>query len=842
MSTSRELLAKAQATIDWYWQHGTRRRNEYEVPPGTWLDSVYQCRNKALGLIAAENTPKPCLALWGPSQTGKSTLLSGYLDHPDDDKGHHSALKWSDAEPVRFVIGRDKSPDVTVLNPFNFKADASGCVSRFTMRDSVPDPGHPVEVILATDAQILHALAAGYLSECEQFNAKGEKTSWDSDSFTTLLGKFKPTGQTQPATFEFLQQFAETLDLLITSDHSNRYTNLKTNWVKSLRPRMLECPGLLSNIEQVRAFAYEILWDSWPSLTQIYEALSARRSGIITQWGTSSIRCSYRVASILLDIDSYKKCEQMETERKVAGLNVSVSNGVAAINHQGSGTPLARNKDEFGLFQGLVWELHFPLNRAVLEQRWPVVAKFFETADLMDFPGVANSYGNAKRHGNEDVAKSPLIALTEVLKRGKTASIVVTRARAMDIDGFSLLMRLGHFPAQPTQLVAGISSWLEAFGHPSRPPTGKHMPINLVMTFCASLVNMVVQSGPRQGLQPCFDQLKALDWLAKPQIVNAVATNYAQFTDGHIHGSDTDKQTALKSILSDNAFHERFGDSAESFREMFANGGTDYFFRLLTVQAQQSQRKQILSQQLSSVRTRLEQLITERLPGEVAAAEERNRTLDEWRGGIHARLQIPPAHEHDLDPATKVSARLRRFLNIDPDELDDIPANAVKTRLPVRSFLEKQFRSWQTQRSGWPNLQELGMKDSTHGKRILSYLIDAVDYAPIETFFRENLGHITSRVDSKQCRRYLAAQMSNGLLRSPGTEPLHKDIDSVRELLNQLAEAEDTQTFSPETSPHYITVISPLLARLEFIKKNSGAKGRPAQPGDAELSQIAKLP
>jgi hypothetical protein len=840
MVTSQELLTKSQACIEWYWQHGMNRTHErYQIEKGTWLDTAYQCRNQARGLIAAETVAKPCMALWGPSQTGKSTLLSSYLDLPDDDEGHKSALKWSDNEPVRFVIGKNKSEHITVLNPFNFGSDASGCVSRFTLRDNVSDVEHPVEVVLASERQILHALAVGYLSECKPCNTKNEATDWNSDSFTTLLAAQKVSGPPQRAAFEFLQQVAEMLDLLIMSEHT-RYPNLKENWIKSLRSKMLSCPGLQGSVEQVETFAFELLWDSWPSLTQTYKALAAKRRELSAQWGAATVRCSYRVAAVLLDIDSFKKASgNQEIRRRMDALSVRVSDGVATIDHASGSSRLVRDVTDFGWFQGLVWELHFSLRQDVLRQRAPALCKFFETADLMDFPGVANSHGSADLHTNEKVAASPLIALTEVLKRGKTASIVVTRARSMDIDGFSLLMRLGNFPAQPRQLVSGITSWLDAYGH-NGTPQSKLMPINLTMTFCAKLVNQIIQSGTQQGLQPCFDQLKSLGWLSDPKVVTAVATTYPQFREGLIDGSEGEKQGALEAILKDVAFHERFGDTAESFREMFANGGTDYFFRQLTVQAQQTRRGPLLAARLAETSQRLVQLISEHLPSEVAATEERNRVIDSWRDGIVERLKQRPASETDLDSCTKLSAHLRRFLNVDPEELDEIPPNAIRARLPVRSFIEKQFRIWQSRRTNWPTLHDVGLKDGQHAQRLLSYLIDATDISAIETFFKDNLGHLSARVDCKQCRRYLAAQMSNDLHRGSSDGSTHRSLEGVPELLNRLADSEDRNDLDPKNSPHYSSVIAPLLVRLEMIKTTS-VQGRPAQPGDAELSRLAQL-
>jgi hypothetical protein len=343
-------------------------------------------------------------------------------------------------------------------------------------------------------------------------------------------------------------------------------------------------------------------------------------------------------------------------------------------------------------------------------------------------------------------------------------------------------------------------------------------------------------------LQPCFDQLKSLDWLADPKTVNAIATNYPQFDAGFFHGTAEEQSEALASILKDAAFHERFGDSSESFREMFKNGGTDHFFRQLTSQAKESQRSLIVSGQVEIVSEKLDRLIAEHLPGEVAALEERNRVLDEWQSGILELLGKPAPVELGTDNVVTLSYHIRNFLNFDPEEMDDIPANAIRSRVPVRLFIEQQFRSWLARRSGGVDVNALGFKNAAHAQRVLSYLVEATDISPIEDFFRENLGYMTSRVDCKQSRRYLAARINNAILLGNGPLLRHRSIEDVRGSLDVLAIAEDKQEFDLGTSPHYLSVILPLLERLNAIKQNATVKGRPSQPGDAELSAIADLP
>jgi hypothetical protein len=841
----QHLLNKADACIEWYWRHGIQRQDRYEVARGGWLDPVYSYRDRARSLLRAGQTPKPCMAIWGPSQTGKSTLLSGYLDDPSDERGERSALTWNAAEPVCFV-GRSTPDGPVVLNPYNQGADASGCVSRFVLADSVPDPAHPVEVELATEMQIMLALAVAYLTECEMRNSKGERTNWGSDNFRGLLEKAKPSGPPQQAAFEMLHQVAEVVELLILADLSERYKSIGEGWVKGLRAAMFDTPGLLGNVEAVQAFAFELLWDSWPSLTQAFKSLSAKRRDLAGQWGNAKVRCSFRTAGLLLDIDAYKQCEERpDVWRRIQEITARAENGIVTVGSGGGGTNIARSKEDFGLFQGLVWELRIPLRRDVLQQRAPVLAGFLNQADLLDFPGVANAYGSADKRSDPQIAESLLIALTEILKRGKTASIVLLRARNLDIDGFSLLMRMSRFPAQPAQLVSGIKSWLRAFGQ-QWPPQNKALPINLVLTFSAKLVNDVRQSGIRSGLQASFGQLKDLGALVDPQTVTTFATTYPQFDEGRIHGDEKARQTAVAEITADPAFTERFSGDRASFDAMTTeNGGTDFFFQRLGQQAVASRRPALLAERLREAQESLQQHVLMHAPGDSSVAVARDRALNEWDAAIMAKLAEPRASRRGPDNATKLSRQLRTFLNIDPEEIETLPQKAQEDQYPVDEFIERQFREWKALRANRGNFSEMGLRDAAQAQQILSYLIEATDMRAIEQYFIDNLGFLSTRTDRRDFRRFLAVKMSTELLRGPrAASDAHRPVvegNGTGKLLAELAEAEEQQSTKLETSPHYQSVIRPLRERIEQIK-TTGVGNRRPQPGDAEIAAIAQLP
>jgi len=839
--TPNELRSLADECLDWYWQHGHQRTDKYEISRGSCLAPLYVLRDQAAAIERSGLSPKPCMALWGPSQTGKSTLISGYLDVDGDERGIQSAMTWSPAEPVRFCGELKNDGSNTVINPYNGGADGSGCISRFVMMDAVPDPAFPVEITLATDTQILHALAAGYESECEARNKQGEEVSWGADNFRALLENVKVSGASDREGFESLYRLAIVLELLIRAG-ARRYVNLTTQWDRTLRPLLLNHPHL-ANKKALRDFTHELLWDSWPSLTTLCDRLQKKRSQLASLWGGGpTMRCSWRLAALLLDIDAYKHYDKSERVKAFVD-NLSfrlAADGSSVSLGTGLERPLVQNREDFGLFQGLVWELRLPLRRDVLVRRTPVVAAFLDKADLMDFPGVSNEHEGAKKITNDILAVQLERGLTEVLKRGKTASIVVSRTAELDIDGFSILARAGKHPGQPKQLVSGIRSWMNAFGQ-NWPPHGRAMPLNLVITFCAKLINDVCCGGIRNGLDSYFSLFNKLADLADPRVVHMFTTTYPWLMEGAIHSSFSaeKKREKVTEILADRAFNERFGDNHESFEQMVANGGTDYFFRRLTEQAAGSRRAALLAQRLRESGERLRELLIPHIPAKDSAQDERNRALDTWVKGMKELLQEKPRDENDRDPAVALSRALRRFINIEPDALEALPLRAIQQGTNLRVFVDKQFRSWRASRANWAAVHELGLRDAAHMQHVLGALIEATNLDEVVKYMRENLGSIAERREAQECRRFVAVKMNRELLSPASSTQPHdsKDGGARLALLHRMAIAEDEQSYQPQTSPHFLNVIEPLFKRIDSIKKMQAGQ-RPPQAGDKELSDL----
>src|SRR5687767_4650065 len=213
----KELAANL---IEWFWQHGRRRQErpadaaewdgnyeQFMLPSGSWLRQLYEVRDGLDAVSEAARAPRPAVALWGMSQTGKSTSVSALIDAkvkvsaeaPDTD-GSGGGLHWPGGLPFFFVAPHRDTEKGEVcpsswyersLNPFNSGLDASSCLSRFVPgsvekksgRVHVQDPRFPVQVHLVPPADLLHALARGFDSECLGPALKGKQEEWTPERF-----------------------------------------------------------------------------------------------------------------------------------------------------------------------------------------------------------------------------------------------------------------------------------------------------------------------------------------------------------------------------------------------------------------------------------------------------------------------------------------------------------------------------------------------------------------------------------------------------------------------------------------------------------------------------------
>src|SRR5579883_2007222 len=191
----------SKALLGWYWEHGCHRTDKYSLPLSGWVNDLYEAREGFAAVAEAALDTKPAFAIWGPSQTGKSILVSAYFDRMSVKKrvagedGKNSALYWPGGLPCYFMMPdefkTDPPPWINLLNPFRLGKDASACLSRFSLGSLTPMPGrchvhspqYPIELKLLSQTELLHVLARGYDTECLGPLTNGAATIWTIDEF-----------------------------------------------------------------------------------------------------------------------------------------------------------------------------------------------------------------------------------------------------------------------------------------------------------------------------------------------------------------------------------------------------------------------------------------------------------------------------------------------------------------------------------------------------------------------------------------------------------------------------------------------------------------------------------
>jgi hypothetical protein len=863
------MPTETERLIDWYWTLGRQRNGPYELSQGGWLDQLYTADRVETAIAFSRRYPKVSFALWGPSQSGKSSLLEGYLDREDDPDGKRSALSWPGGEPARFRKRPDTPAETVGFNPYNNGLDGSGCVSRFQLATEIADPRHPVEIRLVEPVQLMHALAMGYLSECRTVVPETKlKVKLNAEQFRELLEKHEQLLEKQqrpvagaasadPRAYQQLHQLADVLDLLILSGQ-DRYENLKPEQ-RSLREHLLSSP-LASNVKAVEQFAADLLWDSRAKLTDLFNRLRAKNQELASTYGSRRFFCSLRAAALLLDIAAYEK---LVTPGAAARVNseverLTVQIGADRVNIGAAGAErLIRSPDDFGLFQGLVLELIIPVRRAALVGEVNPFRDFLDVADLIDFPGVAIEEKQTDRSEIE-LDKLPPdkahVLLTQVLKRGKTASIVAGYSKDLTVQGFSLLNRIDRFVSKADQLLTGIYTWWKCH-NPHYSPDGRlasPMPLNLVLTFSAGLLNDVALNGIPDSLEHFFRKFRQLGPLSDPDVIShTLATNYPQLPHGHLNSKVEDLKRALDLIAKDPGFVRQFRtkECQLSLREAAYDGGTDYLFKLLRDQAKTVPCEKLWAQRERDQRSVLRGLLVEALPRGSNEAERRKHFFRQWGEKLNLSMA---ADTRSLDPAARVSRLLRTLLDVDFKDLDPLPRNAAlqASRPVVLEYIDRQLVKWIDSRKKEQTLADglvdLGLNGSSDLVRLLGYLADSVDKRSIGVWLIANFGGLPGdRPTREHARRFLAVKIANSLRPSGNSGDGHPAASVIEETLTRRHangffgdDAWDDRGDADgayKKSYHYRHVVGPWLDEIDKLAERVVSGTRRPQPGDEEL-------
>jgi hypothetical protein len=633
--------------MEWFWNHGVERSSKYPayaIPTDDWLKKLYDTRKDLETINQAAKRTRPACAIWGPSQTGKSTLVAAYLDEkaeivgvPGKD-GVGGALHWPGGDPALFMfpkaMGRWPSDDYTaaqVLNPYNQGKDASACLTRFVYGSSVKndnyhhvfDPKHPIQVRLVSKKELLHAVARGFDTECWGHSPSGKAKEWDIDRLVGELNKV-PDGdddaKPNKEAYECLHDFCEVLDDLVFASIS-RFKDLASNERKyqSTVAAILGKKQLICNHARASEFVARVLWEECEDVTRYYEKMRLELDKYEKQWAGKTVYCSIPTATLLLDMDVYEilKLGKAAPPKNFDQINKLVCNlgwKEDDNNHVILDQSLDKRvfegdiAEKFAILQGLVWEIVVPLNPDHLGDT--PFRKYLQNADLLDFPGVGRKVTTLGERmkceckfreaadgsvlSSATAQKPPAFDADHffvyLLKRGKTASIISTYAKSLTIDGFAIFTNLDGDPvANAEQLQTGIMTWWRAMAPDYfKNNEGKPSPLPLILglLWWRKVFEEINYSQPSLGnYVRLWD---ALGKLQNPDIVTTYAMNYHSLPKGKPNETRSQEEIGkmLERLQQEEVFKKQFNtdESRESFRNMWSDrktGGATFFFEKL---------------------------------------------------------------------------------------------------------------------------------------------------------------------------------------------------------------------------------------------------------------------
>ena len=853
-------LTQILSLKDWFWANGVYRKGEFELDPFFWVNLIYTSQNE-LELILARQHQRPSTAIWGPSQTGKSTLVARYVDGADGKRNvKNNALFWEGGKGGYFSLPRGKEPDdldsdVVVLNPYNGGMDASACITRFTKGSNkgaqngeldISDPSFPVLVKFSNRKEILLSLARGYDGQCKR---RYEDRYWTIDSLAQLAQNLGTINESETKHTMDQSVYEEALDLIeVLEDLSfarlARYQGLmgENKDKNAIRKIILSSRRLLCDASALQKFRNEILWDGEYVMGKFYEKLIKRSQEIEKLAKGKAIHCSLEAASCFLDMDCYsilkknsseefmKGSKEERVKRVISGIRCRESESKLLIGlfDQDQGGALFNNPVDFGIIQGLIQEIVIPLNFDYVDDS--PFKNYLEENDLLDFPGVER--GGQASHAakiefafnHESGIEMPWADLfAQVLKRGKTASLFQSYAKKSSLDAVSIFQDLDNDKPNANDLITGVEAWWRSIGFNQKEDSCNYpSSLNCVMTWWAKMLN---ESPLNSSVIFGKNKMKyeQLGLIADPEFSNIFAINDFTLPRGKL-SEDTEKNLTglISTIKKETEFEQLFNniESQSSVDAMVENddGGMDFFFSRLIMQvravANSDQKTNDNVTELSSV---IEGLLNTDglLPAEKSMEKERLKSLKIFDRFLEVRLK-----SEDLQDIKDTERSLKKMFNFKEKEIDPLPVKEDELNL---SYLRTQIvRKGRKDETFGNNLSDLGFDSATDRKRCWDALCMSVepDLKEMHLWLRRM---VKQRKQFKMIdyRKFLAVRMSNEFI----SRNNHEIISG------SLAAIEEEKTKSP--------IIEILRQRLdEFMAREISINGRSPQTGDNEILEI----
>lgn len=283
---------------------------------------------------------KMCVGVFGPSQAGKSYLLS--------------SLAMDDDKKVWGKFGGETHDFLDALNPGGGK-ESTGLVTRFTMTEpeNIPD-GYPVHVRLLSEAELVKIFANSYFCDCDH------KEKVEKDAIINQVEALKSRAGSGSSHMNL--DVVEDLREYVTNSFQGQtraavLEDVYWNDAVALAPK-------LSLADRAKLFG--IIWDNIPEFNDMFLSLATdlEKLGNAEEAFCGMDALLPREASIL-DVDSLNKNDFAD---------VGAANTVSMKTRDGKTAQIVRKNAT-----AIVAELTLAMTHKP--------ADYFDHTDLLDFPG-----------------------------------------------------------------------------------------------------------------------------------------------------------------------------------------------------------------------------------------------------------------------------------------------------------------------------------------------------------------------------------------------------------------------------------------------------------------------
>jgi len=337
-------------------------------------------------ILATLHRP-PCVGVFGPSQAGKSYLVSTLA------KGKQGNLTVK--------LGNEDVDFLQRINPSGGR-ESTGVVTRFSIKKSENlDSEYPVEIRLLTESDILKILTNSFFSDFDHAGSMDLNPFTDEEIRTRLEGLQKKVDYKKRLVTLFPEDVLD-IKMYLEASFANFVSNLKADFW----PVAIDIAPFLE-IED-RAELFSIIWRDFDLFTDLYKLFAKEINNL-----EGAEVCLAPFDSVVSDPGQISIVDAQLLSQLNSKNSSSVD--IKPISIEGSAKSLPIKRIAKPILAALTAELRLTISDA----RW----EFLNDLDILDFPGARSRKSLTVKDlkeikENEDIKASQA---SELLLRGKVA-------------------------------------------------------------------------------------------------------------------------------------------------------------------------------------------------------------------------------------------------------------------------------------------------------------------------------------------------------------------------------------------------------------------------------------